>query len=190
MKGWSFDSSLETYLIAWSTFTSILIAWFLVVNGCVYKRIRSVTPILCSRIVCGIKMSVKSPSQMEVQGILRWLPLGESLTIWDQALICDRCTCTGTLNSSDDLLHIQQARTCTRSLESIPYRHIGPVQCPGSRLYYIHVGKLIIVDHSIKTKLITKHKIHIIGRFFLHPSACSGTPKCGHDMNQWCKTSS
>ena len=55
MKAWSFDSSLETCLIAWSTVSSILIAWFLVVNGHVYKDIRSATPIYRSCVVCRIK---------------------------------------------------------------------------------------------------------------------------------------
>ena len=73
MKAWSLDSSLEACLIAWSTFSSVLIAWFLVVNRRIYECIRSATPIYCSCVVCGIKMSVKSPSQMEVQGTLRWL---------------------------------------------------------------------------------------------------------------------
>ena len=35
-------------------------------------------PIHCSCVVCGIKISVKSPSQMEVQDMLRWLPLAST----------------------------------------------------------------------------------------------------------------
>ena len=62
-------------MITWSTFSSILIAWFLAVNGCVYKHIWSAIPIYRYWVVCGIKMSIKSPSQMEVQGTLWWLPL-------------------------------------------------------------------------------------------------------------------
>ena len=75
MRAWSFESSLEACLITWSTFSSVLITWFVVVNGRVYKHIRSATPIYRSCVVCGIKTLVKSPSQVEVQGILQWLPL-------------------------------------------------------------------------------------------------------------------
>ena len=44
-------------------------------DGHVYKCIWSATPIYRSCVVYGIKMSIKSPSQMEVPGILWWLPL-------------------------------------------------------------------------------------------------------------------
>ena len=75
MGAWSFNSSLEACLIAWSTFSGVLIAWLFVVNGHIYKWIQSGHahfPFMRSvwdQNVC------KSPSQMEVQGILLWLPL-------------------------------------------------------------------------------------------------------------------
>ena len=68
------DCLIHPLKLAWlldlSLATSVLIAWFLVVNGYVYKHIWSVTPIYHSRIVYGIKMSIKLLSQMELQAYI------------------------------------------------------------------------------------------------------------------------
>ena len=62
------NSTLKACLITWSSFSSVVICWFLVA----YQRMWSVMSFFHLHVVCGIKISVKLPLQM---GTLWWLPL-------------------------------------------------------------------------------------------------------------------
>ena len=78
MKAWLFDSSLEAGLIAWSTFSGILIAWFLVVNAGKRMHIQAYTIGHAHLLfMCSVRdQNVRKVAVADVQGILWWLPLG------------------------------------------------------------------------------------------------------------------